>query len=323
MFYKRENVALIEQLRWTTLPERRLAIAKKLNVDLRPIEAGLLDTVFVIHLTSVAKLVNLAEEPLSVLNFAAGMDILTNLLAFNPGRVFMVAPYEDLTVEMLVQAQKDIESFRVKRDSEYEAYKKEKYNISLTSSSLVESTDGKIVSLDSDLQALGLDFADSRQVQVRNGRCGPTLCFDWKYHLSNVARRRTITFINNPELTKYEGYGKALTCVLQNGVDIYLQKAAERLAADYSLPFSFIHFIQPSIRKYFVTDDSSFSSETKWVDRFHEFPLSLHRLEPVHRKLIWESVLSFVTEDPNYYRSEDGVARCRYGKYFYIRSARN
>ncbi|MBF0533129.1 MAG: hypothetical protein HQL23_08570 [Candidatus Omnitrophica bacterium] len=123
-----------------------------------------------------------------------------------------------------------------------------------------------------ELDALGVD---RQKIQVDTNDGYPRIAFDWQYPGSAGSQKYAITFINGDITQQAKPYPEKLQNVLQNGIDVYYQRAGVGIGA-YAQHPPFIKEIYKHMRAggSFVTDDF-YITWNEVYDGGSEFPADL------------------------------------------------
>ena len=223
---------------------------------------------FLEHDLSVRSVVNPLNQGKTVLYGGAGADVSNVLLSWSPERVYMVAPYPGLTVDVLRAA------FSMGVPSTETVYSREKYAKGYSRRTFLSSSPNMPLAIAIEVSALGVPPQAVEVLEI-DGR--PALGFPWE------GRRRTIVF-HDGRMENVAAYRD----ILDRGLDGFYLRAGMSLAAAYERPDSFLFDIAAAFRPggLFVTDDYEWQDSLSAKDYGGRFPFPAEEI-PVPNEAHW------------------------------------
>ncbi|MCQ9208011.1 MAG: alpha-amylase family glycosyl hydrolase, partial [Omnitrophica bacterium] len=229
---------LIKRLKDVRNPEGRLELAEKLNLDTRPIQAGLLDAGYVGHDMAMKEIMNPDNRDLVAVYGGSGADISNFLLSTNATTAYFVDHVKVRTAklrEWLDQWSNRIFEHLIR------SYLADKAGYGFGRSELrMKDIEMKVIS---ELKAMGVP-RKSIKIHEKKKEGSVVLEFDWAYR-GQKPKRRKIIFLK-ADITRPRAYPKALKQALSEGIDLYYQRAAFAAASSYK---KFLPGIARSVRK--------------------------------------------------------------------------
>lgn len=232
------------------------------------IKNKLLSRPFVEHDLAVRSVVNPRGEEKTILYGGAGADVSNVLLTWNPDRVYMMAPYPGLSVDLLRAA------FSQRVPSPETVYSQEKYVAGYSRRTFLSSSPNLPLAVAIEVSALGVPFQAVEILEI-DGR--PALRFPWE------GRARTVVF-HDGRMENVAAYRD----ILNQGLDGFYLRAGMKLAATYEQPDSFLFDIAAAFRPggMFVTDDFVWQDTLSAKDYGDRFPFPAEEI-PVPNEAVW------------------------------------
>lgn len=252
------------------------------GLDKRPSEAGLLHPAYVADNMAIKRIVNPESSEKRVLYGGSGMDISNLLLSTNATEAYFVSYNEDLILFSppdvfdlkLAVAEEASRNFS---EAEVTAYKK-KFFTGFSSAWNILTSKERRLALAIELEALGIT-----DVRVDRNEGYPRISFMWAYH-GEEPRLREITFVET-DMTDTDNYPRMLHDFLNEGIDLYYQRASLRMPKEYCQKKCFLRYLHDHLNRdgFFITDDYSFfekghEGEDKFFDRSKDFPIRMEKL---------------------------------------------
>lgn len=271
--------------------------------DARPVEAGLLHSIYIRHDMAVCRTLNPDHESRRAIYGGAGADLSNFLLSTDADEAYFVSDYQGLTAG-------DLERLAEYRDYDTERYSIWKFKRGYASGDSVslnradwpgDRSDDKerlLGALAFELSSLGVDL-DSVRVDSDAGH--PRIRFAWNY-AGRAPRDYAVTFIDGDitvlgKITDSgplpQGCPGKLREVVRGGFDFYYQRAGMGIPTAYRDSPSFIETLYAGMRPggYFATDDysSRITDNAAGMNYAAHFPLPLREIGiPGARKLVSE-----------------------------------
>lgn len=298
------------------------------GVDTRPVKARLLHSAYVAYDMAQKEVINPDNKPLRGLYGGAGYDIGNFLLSTNARNSCFVSDYSVLRWGGLkILEDEDYLCGGYKKDIT-EEYRSNKYNFGYVGGDIIKIKLRKqdeyelrnifevraaaykpmIAQIAYELNSLGVK---SVKVDTYNG--SPKIIFRWSYYGARE-EEYSITFVD-ADITNPKKYPEALRAFLEENLDVYYQRAGERIANSYSKrKNNFIGHINPYMNTggFFVTDDFSprFMSHLLfrkpiYADRSKNFPIpckiiSTDKIDKAKQEALWMRSRSFTGPDRGY-----------------------
>ena len=274
-FFRGENLeALTDEL---------VSRKKKVDFDLRPVNARLLHPDIVRHNLAVRQTINLLNEPFVGVYGAAGADGSNYLLSTNARTSYFVDnSYKMITVSQWQAALQNPEIYITENLAPYYAASKTIWGHA--NAGRIETPANVIAAFLFELGALGVDLS---QVHVDDDEGQARLNFTWRAPGVSAAEPYKITLIGANMAQPWTG---KLEKVMKAGIDVYYQRAGETLAASYRDPpkANFMIRVYQSLRpgRYAVTDDYVAvrrppGEDPDFYDNSAHFPLSSQEMEEI------------------------------------------
>lgn len=271
--------------------------------DARPVEAGLLHSIYIRHDMAVCRTLNPDHESRRAIYGGAGADLSNFLLSTDADEAYFVSDYQGLTAG-------DLERLAEYRDYDTERYSIWKFKRGYANGNFVslnradwpgDRSDDKerlLGALVFELSSLGVDL-DSVRVDSDAGH--PRIRFAWNY-AGRAPRDYAITFIDG-DITALgkitdsgplpQGCPGKLREVVRRGFDFYYQRAGMGIPTAYRDSPSFIETLYAGMRPggYFATDDysSQITDNAAGMNYAAHFPLPLREIGiPGAQKLVSE-----------------------------------
>ncbi|MFA5499743.1 MAG: methyltransferase domain-containing protein, partial [Candidatus Omnitrophota bacterium] len=266
-------------------------------------------------------IINPDNKPLRAVYAGAGYDVTNLLQSTNARTACFVSDYSILSWNEFAMLEKeDYLRGGYKNDLD-ETYSHDKYDFGYIGGDLIKhkerafdkyehgNTFAKslsvrkqmIAQLAYELHSLGVT-----KVKVDMYKERPRITFRWAYQGASE-EEYSITFVT-ADITKPGKYPEALRNFLEEGIDVYFQKAGERIANDYSKKHdNFIIYLSKYLRQdgFFVTDDVAvrsvagiFSGQPRYVNRAEKFPISLQVITNVDLERRKKEALAVRTKLP-------------------------
>jgi len=220
--------------------------------DARPVDAYLLDPLYVRHDMAVKGVINARDEPLVAIYGGAGVDVSNFLLSMNATTAYFVGRYGALSMEDVQRAVADPSA--VGRPLPGLGYRVDKRRLGHGVSDALRAKEEVAGALAVELRAM-LGTQDLGGVAVDSDGGHPRITFEWAY-AGRAPRRYTITFID-ADITNSATYPQRLRSAIDGGFDLYYQRAGHAIPQAYEGAASFIAHLYAAMRPggYFVTDD--------------------------------------------------------------------
>ncbi len=287
------------------------------------VSAELLQKEFVEHDMRIKELINPDDnESLIGLYGGAGLDVSNYLYSTNIRNSYFVDQfYSMLTREDIEQffSMSSEEMHEYMERNKMDWYKEMKHKNGYSPIQTFRNKERILAALALELESIGVDLTRISAIEKEDS---PGIKFYWNYPGSFEKLPYTITFINADLQNPYQS--KELMRVLNNGIDIYYQRAGYTLPNLYQKGMSYINLIYEAMREggYFVTDDISrnipgFSAQIvdpnyeeyiDWSEFFPSLP-DLEIMDVPGASRIKEAII----EKRKREGGEGNLARCRYG----------
>ncbi len=261
--------------------EQRLAIARDLDVDLRPIENGLLDVAYVGYAMAGKNIVNPDDKPLKVFYPGSGSDISSVLLWTNPSEICLVdfAFREPFAIWQSYLNHWDNLSVG-------EPYKFEKgYHFSG-----MQLEVARAAYLLGELKSLGVNREDILSLKSLqsdpNKLTAIEIKFMWGYHGQPKKERRLVILQQNITMTPWAN--SFVNKFMKDGIDVYFEKAGFDIRSAYP---SFLPLIAPkiSLGGFAVVDDNGLNFQRSLDTNGNKFT-HVGEVESEEMRL-WKSVM--------------------------------
>ncbi|MCQ9206630.1 MAG: 50S ribosomal protein L11 methyltransferase [Omnitrophica bacterium] len=242
-------------------------------VDSRPVNAGLLHSVYAMHDMAVRQVVNPGNMPLRAVYGAAGANVSNFLLSTNATEGYFVSNYHGISIEDL-KILEDERYFSEYYKDYVVLYTQYKFRHGYAAGYDLDTKEKIIGALAAELNGLGVS-----KVKIEtNGTC-PMIRFKWSYKGANQ-QDYAITFID-ADITKPENYMDTVRELSEFGkIDLYYQRAAQEVPITYTEPSCFLYEMHELLNEggFFVTDDCAATldytlSEITYTDYGSHFPL--------------------------------------------------
>ncbi|MDD5174029.1 MAG: hypothetical protein PHV48_04310 [Candidatus Omnitrophica bacterium] len=210
--------------------------------------SGLLAKEYVTHDMAVKNIVNPNNaEGLVAVYGGSGADISNFLLSTNVQKAYFVDQSMISYNRIKILKEKWVSEGKL---DDLAGYRGTKYRDGYASSSNFEMSEIELKIL-LELKAIGVDPAN---IIIEKESKGITIGFNWQYPGSDV-KEYSITFIS-ASIENWQKYPPLLANALDNGIDIYYQRAGFEIPSKYG---EFIQHIADGIREggFLVTDDRS------------------------------------------------------------------
>ncbi len=257
---KARKNALIAELGRESGVIERMQLADALGLDLRPIDAGLLDAVYVGHAMAMKRVVNPDDRPLVALNGGSGADASSLLLSTNARRSYFVDQTKVKADDLRAALSKWNQLGDLTRE-----YRRQKFLFghAVSSPAGLISPAQKFLG---ELQAIGVR-KDSIRIHSDSGAA--TVTFRWAYP-GLREKRYSITLIQ-ANVVESELYPDVLKKALARKIDIYYQRAPWDMASWYP---RFLPELAASVREggFLMTDDTNYDGSV-YESRSFQAPL--------------------------------------------------
>lgn len=252
-----------EDSSFSFLNERELEAVEELGLDMRPIERSFLNARNVGHDMAIKQVINPDDQERTAVYAGSGADWSNFILSTNATEAYFI-DREEVRAYELERALIEWDTIDAGKGKGYmpgqmQEYRDKKYRQGFGVSGdkyrfMPYYIEYKIMY---ELKVMGVkkkrsDGTDNIKITQDPKGKTVTITFDWAY-AGETEREYAITFIQ-AEITRPKDYPKALVNVLNNGIDIYYQRAPLAIAGKYK---KFLGEIASCVYEggYLVTDD--------------------------------------------------------------------
>jgi hypothetical protein len=212
------------------------------------------------YLLKIKQVVNPQNKELIGLYGGAGADMQTALLSTNCSQFIFVND-----VGYGFSAENVLDYFA--RQTFSAEYTQEVFSHGFCIWSLIETPGMLLSAMGAELNHLGVSLAD---VTAINTDGGVQIDFSWRHPATETTRPYSVKFFSG-DITNPGTYSSHLQQALNQGFDIYFQKAGMSIPASYS---TFLPYLdaQMNAHGFFITDDMGRHPEDPEPDRYRREP---------------------------------------------------